>query len=96
LNNSLKPWLGRVTTGHGVAVLASALLAVMSGTTTWAAAAPFLLAGVIGLIWPEAAPLLTPALPVPGHVTDVVTTHNGVTTIPEPEPKLAARKRPAR
>jgi hypothetical protein len=96
LNNSLKPWLGKVTTGHGIAVLASTLLAVLSGTTTWAAAAPFLLAGVIGLIWPEAAPLLTPALPVPAHVTGAVTTHNGEPTPPEPEPKPATRKRPAR
>jgi hypothetical protein len=96
LNNSLKPWLGKVTTGHGIAVLASTLLAVMSGTATWAGAAPFLLAGVIGLIWPEAAPLLTPALPFPGHVTDIVTTHHDETTTPEPEPKPATRKRPAR
>jgi hypothetical protein len=95
LNDWLKPWLGKVTTGHGIAVLASTLLAVLSGTTTWAAAAPFLLAGVIGLIWPEAAPLLTP-LPVPAHVTGAVTTHDGVTTTPSPEPKPATRKRPAR
>jgi hypothetical protein len=96
LNNSLNPWLGRVTTGHGVAVLASTLLAVLSGTTTWAGAAPFLLAGVIGLIWPEAAPPLTPAQPVAGQLTDVMTTHHGEPTPPEPEPKPATRKRPAR
>ena len=94
MNIPLKSWLGEVTTCHGVAVLASTLLAALSGTTTWDGAAPFLTAGVIGLIWPEATPTQTPAQPVAGHMTDAVTTHDGETTTPAPEPKPVTRKRP--
>ena len=34
-------------------ILVTTVLAALSGSTTWAEAAPFLVAGVIGLIWPE-------------------------------------------
>ena len=46
-------WLGEVTTGHGVMVLVPTVLALISGTMSWSTGAPLLLAGVIGLIWPE-------------------------------------------
>lgn len=50
---SIKSWLGQVTTGHGMMVLAPTLLSVLSGSTTWSAAAPLLVAGAVGLAWPE-------------------------------------------
>lgn len=95
LNKSLKPWLGEVTTGHGVAILASTLLAVLSGTTTWAAAAPFLLAGVIGLIWPENTAPPSVAQAAAADVTGAVTAYNGESPTPSPAPKPSARRRHA-
>jgi hypothetical protein len=59
--NSLKSWLGQVTTGHGFMILAGTLLSVMSGAITWAGAAPLLAAGVVGLVWPENSGLQTAA-----------------------------------
>jgi hypothetical protein len=53
--DSLKTWFGGVTTGHGAMVLSGTILSVLSGGLTWVGAAPLLLAGVIGLIWPENA-----------------------------------------
>jgi hypothetical protein len=95
LNESLKSWLGEVTTGHGVAVLASTLLAVLSGTTTWAAAAPFLLAGLIGLVWPENTALQTAAQAAATDVTGMVTAFNGEGPTPAPAAKRSARRRQA-
>jgi hypothetical protein len=53
--NSLKTWFGEVTTGHGVMVLSGTLLSVLSGAMSWTGAAPLLVAGVIGVVWPENA-----------------------------------------
>jgi hypothetical protein len=53
MNNSLKFWLGQVTTGHGFMILAPTTLAALTGTMSWTSAAPLLTAGVVGLIWPE-------------------------------------------
>ena len=34
-------------------VLASTTMAALSGTMSWATAAPLLVAGAVGLVWPE-------------------------------------------
>jgi hypothetical protein len=57
LINSLKAWIGQVTTGHGVMILASTFLAALSGSVPWTIAGPMLMAGVIGVLWPENVPL---------------------------------------
>lgn len=61
MSTSLKSWFGQVTTGHGVMVLAPTLLSVLSGTMTWTQAAPLLVAGAVGLVWPENTGLKTAA-----------------------------------
>ena len=53
MNNSLSSWFGQVTTGHGFMILAPTLLAALGGELPWSAAAPLLLAGGLGLAWPE-------------------------------------------
>jgi hypothetical protein len=53
MNNSLMTWLGQITTGHGVMILVPTILSMLTGTMTVATGAPLLLAGVIGLLWPE-------------------------------------------
>ena len=53
MNTSLKAWLGQVTTGQGVMVLVPTLCAALTGSLGWEAAAPLLMAGVVGLLWPE-------------------------------------------
>ena len=74
--NSLKSWLGEVTTGHGVMVLSGTLLSVLSGTMTWATAAPLLTAGVIGLIWPENTALQAAGQAVATDVAGAVAAYN--------------------
>jgi len=80
--NSLKTWFGEVTTGHGVMVLSGTLLSVLSGGMTWAGAAPLLLAGVIGLVWPENTALQTAGQAVATDVVGVVTAYNNKGVIP--------------
>ena len=53
MNQTLKTWIGQVTTGQGVMVIVPTLCAALSGAMDWAIAAPLLLAGVVGLLWPE-------------------------------------------
>jgi hypothetical protein len=53
LINSLKTWFAQVTTGHGFMIIGSTLLGVLSGSVSWPVAAPLLVAGAIGLAWPE-------------------------------------------
>ena len=53
MHTNTKTWIGQVTTGHGFMVLAPTLIAALSGTMNWTVAAPLLLAGVVGLAWPE-------------------------------------------
>lgn len=50
-------WISQVTTGHGFMVLAPTVLAAADGTVSWQTAIPLLVAGSIGLLWPENAPL---------------------------------------
>jgi hypothetical protein len=85
--NSLKTWFGEVTTGHGVMVLSGTLLAVLSGGMTWAGAAPLLVAGVLGLIWPENTALLTAGQAAATDVVGIVTAYNNNgATPPAPTP----------
>ena len=53
MNNSLTAWLGQITTGHGFMILGGTLLSVFTGATSWSVAIPLLVAGVVGLLWPE-------------------------------------------
>jgi hypothetical protein len=82
--NSLTTWFGEVTTGHGVMVLSGALLSVLSGGLSWAGAAPLLVAGVIGLIWPENAALQTAGEAAATDVTGIVTAYNNKGATPPP------------
>ncbi len=72
LNKSLMNWLGQVTTGHGVMVLAPTLLAVLAGTLSWHDATPLLVAGAIGLLWPENTALKADAGVLAADVADMV------------------------
>jgi hypothetical protein len=53
MNIRMQAWVGQITTGQGVMILAPTVMAVMSGSMTWETALPLLVAGVTGLIWPE-------------------------------------------
>jgi hypothetical protein len=55
MNFRFSSWIGQTTTGHGVMIVVPTLLAVASGSISLGAAVPLLLAGVIGLLWPENA-----------------------------------------
>jgi hypothetical protein len=76
LNNSLKSWVGQVTTGHGVMILGSTLLAALSGSVNWATAAPLMMAGVIGLIWPENTALRAAGQTVATDIAGLVTAYD--------------------
>ncbi len=66
---SIRAWLGQITTGAGVMVLAPTLLALLAHQRTAAQAIPALAAGVVGLLWPENGPL---AAAVRGATTQLV------------------------
>lgn len=53
MDENFRRWMSQITTGHGAMILGPTLLAVASGTLSWGAATPFLVAGVAGLLWPE-------------------------------------------
>lgn len=74
--NSLRSWLGEVTTGHGMMILSGTLLSVLSGHLTWAGAAPLLTAGVIGLIWPENTTLQTAGQTIATDVEGAIAAYN--------------------
>jgi hypothetical protein len=80
--NSLKTWFGEVTTGHGVMVLAGTMLSVLSGGMSWAGAAPLLVAGAIGLVWPENTALQSAGQAVATDVAGVITAYNNKATTP--------------
>jgi len=48
-------WVHQVTTGQGAMILGPSLLALLSGTMSWDVALPLIVAGLLGLIWPESA-----------------------------------------
>ena len=72
---SFKSWLGQVTTGHGIMILAPTLLSVMSGATTWTTAAPLLVAGAVGLVWPENTALRTASQSTAADVASMVSAY---------------------
>ena len=74
--DTLKSWAGQVTTGHGVMVLSGVLLSVLSGSMSWISAAPLLVAGVIGLIWPENAAPQTSGQAMAVDVAAIVSAFN--------------------
>jgi hypothetical protein len=78
LNNSLTVWFGQVTTGHGFMIIGGTLLAVLGGTTSWAAAAPMLAAGVVGLFWPENTALRTAAQATATDVSTMLAAYNSM------------------
>lgn len=59
--NALKAWYSQVTTGGGAMAIAGALLAVISHQMTWEQAAPLVVGGLVGLIWPENKKLVSAA-----------------------------------
>jgi hypothetical protein len=72
VNFSFSHWLGEVTTGHGAMILGPTLLAASSGTMTWPTAVPFLVAGVVGLLWPENTALKSAAQTAATDVEDLI------------------------
>ena len=72
---SIKSWLGQVTTGHGVMILAPTLLSVLSGTTSWSTAAPLLVAGAVGLAWPENTALQSASRSTAENVANMVSAY---------------------
>jgi hypothetical protein len=53
---TMRTWFGQATTGGGIAALAATGSAAWAGQTTWAQAFPLLVAGFVGMIWPENTP----------------------------------------
>ena len=92
LNNSLRTWFGEVTTGHGFMIIGSTLLAALSGSMTWATAAPLLVAGGIGLIWPENTALQSATRAAAADVTSMVSAYMN-TAVP-PAPGLSSTGQP--
>lgn len=84
--NSLKTWFGEVTTGHGVMILSGTLLSVLSGSMTWAGAAPLLVAGAIGLVWPENTALQAAGQAAATDVVGIVTAYNNQGATPPSPP----------
>ena len=82
MSNPLKSWLGEITTGHGVMIIAGTLLSVLTGSVTWAGAAPLLAAGVVGLVWPENSALQTAAQQVANDAVGAVTAYTQSKTTP--------------
>ena len=71
MNKSLMSWFGQVTTGHGMMVLAPTLLSVLSGTMNWTTATPLLVAGAVGLAWPENTALQSSARSAASDMADM-------------------------
>ena len=97
MNPSPNTWVGQVTTGHGVMILAPTLLAVLAGTMSWPTALPLLVASVVGLAWPENAPLLEAARTAATDAEAMIESYRGrpargaVPPVPGPGPSgLAA------
>lgn len=58
---AIRKWIGQSTTGHGFAVVAGTVITALQGTISWTVAAPLIVGGVIGMLWPENTPLQTTA-----------------------------------
>ena len=96
MNPSTKTWIGQVTTGHGAMVIVPTLLAVLSGTMTWQIAFPLLIAGTVGLIWPENTVLQGAAQTAAADLEKIVASFNDTMTKaaasapPPPDPRQTA------
>jgi hypothetical protein len=75
VNFSFSDWIGEVTTGHGAMILGPTVLAASSGTMTWPTAVPFLVAGVVGLLWPENTALKSAAQTAATDVENLITAY---------------------
>jgi hypothetical protein len=53
LRTPSKAWFGQITTGGGFAALLGTISAVLTGQMQWPQAVPLLVAGVVGVLWPE-------------------------------------------
>ncbi len=84
MNASLKSWIGQVTTGQGVMVLVPAVLAAMTGTVSWETAFPLLVAGVVGLIWPENTAMKTAAREAAEDVGSMMKAYRGTGSVSVP------------
>jgi hypothetical protein len=76
LNEWLTAWSGQITTGHGCMIIAGTLFSVFTGSITWTAAAPLLVAAAVGLVWPENTALQTAARAAVTDVENVVAAYN--------------------
>ena len=76
MNPSTNTWIGQVTTGHGFMILVPTLLAVLAGTMSWTVAFPLLVAGAVGLAWPENAPLKDAAQTVANDLEKLYAQYN--------------------
>lgn len=88
---NLSAWIGQVTTGHGAMILGPTLLAVASGTMSWQTAIPLLVAGAIGLLWPENTALKTAAQNAATDVEALIAAYrsgldHGAAIVAEPKP----------
>jgi hypothetical protein len=92
LHNSLTAWFGQVTTGHGFMIIGGTLLSVLSGATSWAVAAPLLVAGVIGLIWPENTALRTAAQATVADVEAMLAAYRDAAATPPPAANPLVRR----
>ena|GEM_PF-1318094 len=96
MNPSTKSWIGQVTTGHGAMVIVPTLLAVLSGTMSWQIAFPLLVAGTVGLIWPENTVLQSAAQTAASDLEKIVARFNdtmtkaAVNAPPPPDPRQTA------
>ena len=97
MNLSTKNWVGQVTTGHGFMVLAPTLLAILSGAMSWQTALPLVIAGLVGLAWPENGPLKDAAQSLTTDMEavfaryqrDTIAAAANAPTPPDPRPPVA-------
>jgi hypothetical protein len=75
MNIDVRNWIGQVTTGHGVMILAPTVLAALSGTMSWTNAVPLLVAGGIGLLWPENTAAMAAGQSMVGDVETLITAY---------------------
>jgi hypothetical protein len=85
--NSLTTWFSQVTTGHGFMILAPTLLSVLSGQMTWSTATPLLVAGAIGVVWPENTALQSAGQATAADLASVVAAYNNKTGTATPAVK---------
>ncbi|MGE0224207.1 MAG: hypothetical protein AB7F35_07340 [Acetobacteraceae bacterium] len=84
-------WMKQVTTGHGAMIIGPTLVAVASGTMPWDVAVPLLLAGLVGLLWPEGSRALWSASAEPLGVEAIISAYrlgmeHAAASAPPPKP----------